>query len=111
MLDEIRDWSAQLEQRLAALEGSEDIDAVARTMARCTAEHPRLCQLMAALSSVLEHNASVEVITDFKFLNGTSDISDTADRVQDVHCGARVARDRDGRFANARNVEHVELPG
>ena len=65
-IDEARSWSATLRARLGSLSGSGDVVAVADVLARATAEHPRLCALLSALSSVLEHNVSAGAVAAFK---------------------------------------------
>ena len=77
-VDEARVWHDALETRLEPLAGSSDVAAVADALARTTAERPRLCTLLSVLSSVLEHNVSVEAIASFKrTFNGL--IFDTVD--------------------------------
>ncbi len=65
-IDEARVWSVALRASLAPLSGSGDVVAVANALAHTTADHPRLCSLLSALSSVLEHNVSVGAVADFK---------------------------------------------
>ena len=77
-LDQVRDWMAAIAARLEPLAGSRDPDAVADAYARSTAERPRLCTLVSAISSVMERNVSEAAIADFKrefnaLLYGSSD--------------------------------------
>ena len=65
-LDETEAWTASVIDRLTPLAGSGDIDAVAKVYSRASAERPRLCMLISALSSVLERNVSVEAVATFK---------------------------------------------
>ena len=66
LLDEVEDWMAALERRLETLEGTSDIDAVAKALAGTISRRSRFCVLVAALAAVLEHNVSAETVTDFK---------------------------------------------
>lgn len=65
-LDEARAWTISVVDRLTLLAGSGDIDAVARVYSQASAERPRLCMLISALSSVLERNVSAEAVATFK---------------------------------------------
>lgn len=65
-LDEAEAWTASVVDRLTPLAGSRDLDAVAQVYAESSAERPRLCMLISALSSVLERNVSAEAIAEFK---------------------------------------------
>ncbi len=65
-IEEARDWTREVVDRLAGLSAVSDVDAVARTYAQLTAGHPRFCMLVSSLSSVLEHNISVEAVAEFK---------------------------------------------
>lgn len=59
-------WVADLERALAPLAGSDDASAVARAAAGTLAAHPVLCQLVAVVAGVLEHNLSLEAVLEFK---------------------------------------------
>lgn len=61
-----RHWLEALDERLAPLHGSNDAAAVASALTVTTVEHPRMCWLVSALASVLEHNLSEDVILVFK---------------------------------------------
>ncbi|MEZ4454697.1 MAG: TetR family transcriptional regulator [Nannocystaceae bacterium] len=65
-LEEAQAWVDALAGALAPLAGSSDVDGVAAVVARSLAERPRLCTLVSALASVLEHNVGVDVVTAFK---------------------------------------------
>lgn len=66
MLEELDPWRDEVCAKLAELRGSEDLHAIADTMAHALASRRRLGALMAALASVLEHNVSIDTITKFK---------------------------------------------
>ncbi len=59
-------WLTEVEAALASLAGSDDPEAVATALTRATLDHPRLCRLVSALSSVLEQNLSEDVVLAFK---------------------------------------------
>lgn len=61
-----RHWLDVLDERLAPLSGTNDAAAVAAALTTTTVEHPRMCWLVSALASVLEHNLSEDVILAFK---------------------------------------------
>lgn len=61
-----RHWLDVLDTRLVPLHGSNDVSAVASALTATTVEHPRMCWLISALASVLEHNLSEDVILAFK---------------------------------------------
>lgn len=61
-----RHWLGVLDTRLVPLHGSNDVSAVASALTATTVEHPRMCWLISALASVLEHNLSEDVILAFK---------------------------------------------
>lgn len=65
-LEETREWIEALAAALRPLAGSGDLAAVADALARSLHERPRLCTLLSALASVLEHNVGVEVVVEFK---------------------------------------------
>ncbi len=65
-LDAGRAWIDDALQALAPIAGSGDVDAVADALASTLAAHPRLCMLVASLSSVLEHNVGAPVVAEFK---------------------------------------------
>ena len=64
--DEEAAWVTDLERALAPLAGSDDAGAVARAAARTLAAHPVLCQLVAVVAGVLEHNLSQGAVLEFK---------------------------------------------
>ncbi|MCG8315447.1 MAG: TetR/AcrR family transcriptional regulator [Pseudomonadales bacterium] len=59
-------WLDNIEQSLAPLENSDDIDAVVDTISNAVAASPRMCQLISVLASVLEKNLSEEMLFKFK---------------------------------------------
>lgn len=61
-----RHWLDALDERLVPLRDSNDAAAVASALTVTTVEHPRMCWLVSALASVLEHNLSEDVILAFK---------------------------------------------
>ena len=62
-LTELVDWA---EPALLPLAGSNDVPAVAALVAEGFATRPRLCELNAAVASVLEQNVSEETVLEFK---------------------------------------------
>lgn len=66
-----REWLDDLERRLPASQTDPDeaIDEIATVWAQSLAERPVLCELWSMLASVLERNASAEVIRAFKLRN------------------------------------------
>ena len=65
-LDEIEDWMTDIARSLDPLADSDDVDGVAEAFVAATLQRPRLCTLFSTISSVLEHNVSVDVVADFK---------------------------------------------
>jgi len=65
-MEDYTEWVGAVEQALAPLAGSDDEQAVVAALVRTFAERPRLCSLASSLSSVLEHNVSVDVVVAFK---------------------------------------------
>lgn len=63
-LDEIAGFAADIEARLAGLDGG--VKKIARTAARTFEEHPRLGALIAILTTVLEQNVSEETVINLK---------------------------------------------
>lgn len=61
----LRDWLDELDHELPAPDAATD-DRVTEIWARSLARRPVLCELWSVLSSVLEHNVSVEAVRDFK---------------------------------------------
>ncbi len=66
LLDDMDSWISSLNRKLQRLEGTDDVDSVAKTFAATISKKPRLCILIGALASVLEHNVSEDTITEFK---------------------------------------------
>ncbi len=65
-VEEVQGWAAEINERLAPLAESHDVDGVARAYAAATVARPRFCMLLSALSSVLERNVSEEAVLQFK---------------------------------------------
>ena len=63
---EVDGWTAALSRRLVPLASSDDVDAIAQAFASTIAKRRRLCVLLAALASVLEHNVGADGIRMFK---------------------------------------------
>jgi len=61
-----RRWVADARSALTPLAGSNDVEAVAKALTSTTLEYPRMCWLVSALASVLEHNLSEDAILAFK---------------------------------------------
>lgn len=59
-------WGEWLDELARAIPASADAGAVARGVAETLAKRPQLCELSAALNSVLERNIPLEVAVDFK---------------------------------------------
>lgn len=59
-------WVAELEQALAPLAGSNDVEGVAEVIASSLAAAPRLCLLTSVVASVLEQNVSEDAARAFK---------------------------------------------
>jgi AcrR family transcriptional regulator len=64
--DDMVAYVASLEDGLARLSGRIDVQAVARVCAQTIDAAPRLCALLAALSTVLEQNISEEGVANYK---------------------------------------------
>jgi len=64
--DEQAAWLDRITTDLQAIAGKDDIDAVANVLADSLADRPRLLALMAAMSSVLEHNVGIDTILELK---------------------------------------------
>jgi AcrR family transcriptional regulator len=64
--EDVRAWAFELAEKLAALPPASGPEAVAKEIARCTAERPRLAALFALLSSVLERNVTEDALIAFK---------------------------------------------
>ncbi len=65
-VEEVREWAADVRERLEPLAGTRDLEGIARAYAAATSSRPRFCMLLSALSSVLEHNVRAESVLDFK---------------------------------------------
>jgi AcrR family transcriptional regulator len=65
-LEDYGEWATAVERALSPLAGSDDERAVSAALVATFAERPRLCGLASSLSSVLEHNVSVDVVVAFK---------------------------------------------
>ena len=59
-------WIAEVERALAPLAGSGRPQAVATALAESLAARPRLCSLMASVTSVLERNLSADAVLAYK---------------------------------------------
>jgi len=66
LLGDYEEWVSALEETLAPLAGSGAPEAVARALTESYLARPRLPSLVAALSSVLERNVTLEVVVAFK---------------------------------------------
>ncbi len=66
VLDDARDWSEAIRDRLARAAGSDDVDATAAAFVDTLVARPRLAMLIASLWSVLERNVSVDAAAEFK---------------------------------------------
>lgn len=66
VIDEARRWTSNVVERLKLLAGSRDVEGIARAYAEASAERRRFCMLISSLSSVLEHNISIEAVAEFK---------------------------------------------
>ena len=64
-LDAGEDLAQALEARLATVPVN-DLPTLAQAITDTVLAHPRFCQLLSIIASVLEQNVSVEVIADFK---------------------------------------------
>ncbi|MDR1387503.1 MAG: TetR/AcrR family transcriptional regulator [Propionibacteriaceae bacterium] len=61
-----REYQAWLDQLSDQLQTATDIEAVAATVAATVADRPRLCQLAANVSALVEHNPSGEAAAAYK---------------------------------------------
>ena len=59
-------WADELEAGLGKIRGKRKVDKVAKLVGSSCAARPRMCQLIGALSSVLEQNLSAETVHAFK---------------------------------------------
>ncbi|AUM14609.1 TetR/AcrR family transcriptional regulator [Ketobacter alkanivorans] len=59
-------WLLQMEQDIAHLEGSGDVEAFSVLIAESIAGSPRMCQLVSVLATVLEQNLSEQALLTFK---------------------------------------------
>lgn len=59
-------WVGELERALAPLAGTDDVDAVAASVASTIAARPITCELISVVANVLEHNLSEEAVVEFK---------------------------------------------
>jgi len=59
-------WVGELEQGLAPKAGAGDVEAVAAALARTIAARPVMCELIAVVANVLEHNLSAATVLAFK---------------------------------------------
>lgn len=66
LADEQAHWLQAVRQRLVALKGSGDIDAVADAITEALVANPRVHGLMACVSSVLEHNVGPDAVEHLK---------------------------------------------
>jgi AcrR family transcriptional regulator len=62
----VREYSSWLDALEHRLDGSHDIEVVARAIAETAAERPRFCELCSASASVLEHNVSGDAAAGYK---------------------------------------------
>ena len=60
------DWLTHIEQELAPLQGTGDIEALSKLIARSIAASPRMCTLVSVLGTVLEQNLSEQSLVTFK---------------------------------------------
>lgn len=67
---EFEGLAGSLEQALAPLAGTEDIDAVAELVGRHFARYPRLFRLFSMTGAVLEQSVSIEALRKFKIRMG-----------------------------------------
>ena len=61
-----REYSAWLDALELRLDGSHDVETVARAIAATAAERPRFCELCSASAGVLERNVSGEAAAGYK---------------------------------------------
>ncbi len=66
LIVEHRDCMAALEKGFKPLAGSGDARAVAQAIADTIGDRPRYWLLLGALAGILEHNVTVETVTQFK---------------------------------------------
>lgn len=59
-------WLSEFSSKMEKLEGTRDLTGVASAFADTLDNRPRLCVLVAALASVLEHNVGADGIASFK---------------------------------------------
>lgn len=80
--EEAMRWRAELGARLAAGSApSGSAQQVAQAFAGATAASPLMCRLFSVLPSIIEHNVSVERLTEFK-LNSLTLAADVAQQLQ-----------------------------
>lgn len=83
-LQEVQDHTKFVTDALTPLAGSKDIAAITQVIVKSTLSRPRMLKLVSALWSVLEHNISESLITDFK-RQFHSLSSDWANIISQVH--------------------------
>lgn len=59
-------WTRAFRRKLAKLDESGDIEAIARAFADSISGRKRYCVLVGALATVLEHNVGPETVLEFK---------------------------------------------